>query len=100
MAQRHRWLHTAFAHVQALAAAEIEVAFTDVDVAVTHAAIFEAYEHLSAARRRRFALDFFQRLTPLDNVIAQHGQLVLTANLRTTLGYRRLSVDASAVFSA
>src|SRR5258705_10808231 len=44
MAQRHRRLHAAFAHVQALAAAKIEVAFTDVEVAVAHAAALEGYQ--------------------------------------------------------
>src|SRR5258707_11167186 len=87
MAQRHRRLHATFAHVQALATTEIEVAFTDVHIAVTHAAVFEAHEHFSAVRHRRFTRDLFEWLTPFDNVIAQHGQLVLTAT-RTTIGYR------------
>jgi hypothetical protein len=79
MAQRHRRLHAAFAHLQAPATTEIEVAFPDVHIAVTHAAVFEAHEHLGAARHGRFTRDLFEWLTPFDNVIAQHGQWVLTA---------------------
>src|SRR5712692_2863354 len=41
VAERHRRMHAALAHVKALAAAEIEVAVANVRVAVANAAVFE-----------------------------------------------------------
>src|ERR1700716_3978985 len=45
MPQRHRRMHSAIAHVQSLAAAQIEVAFADVHIAVAHPAVLELQQH-------------------------------------------------------
>src|SRR5919106_5908284 len=72
MTERDRRIHAALAHVKTLAAAQIEIAVPDVDVAVTYPAILEPEQDLCALRLRRLALYFLQRLAPFNDVIAQH----------------------------
>src|SRR5512145_2831207 len=76
VAERYRRMHAAIAHVQALAAAENEIAVANMGVAVAHAAVLEFDEHLRARWRGGLPLDFFKRLAPLDNVVTQHRSAV------------------------
>jgi hypothetical protein len=63
-------VHTALTHVQAFAAAELEVAVPDMHVAMAHPAVLEPEEHLSAARTWSFTLGPVQWFAPFNNIVA------------------------------
>ena len=71
VAERERQL-PAGAHVELLAAAEIEVAVLQVHVGVTHAAVGDAEQHLAALGRGRRRLRVLQRLAVVDEGLAMH----------------------------
>src|SRR6266850_4696359 len=81
MAQRHRRMHPAIAHVETLSAAEVEIALADVHVAVAHAAILQLQQHLGPGRLGRRLFRFLQRLAPFDYVVTEHVSSVLNVQI-------------------
>jgi hypothetical protein len=73
VAQRHWRMHPAIAHVETLAAAEIEIALADMHVAMADTAILQLQQHLGACRFGRGLLRSLQRLAPFDHVVTQHA---------------------------
>ena len=63
------------AHVELLAAAQIEIAVLQVDVGVAHAAVRDAQQHLGAQRLGRGGFRGLQRLAVVDERLAVHGIL-------------------------
>src|SRR6185369_17155825 len=59
--------------VKALAAAQVEEAFPDVQVGVTHARARYAHQHFAALRLRRGGQHLLQRLAVLDDLVADHA---------------------------
>ena len=72
MAERDGRSHAALAHVETLAATQVEIAFADMHVAVADAAVFQLQQHFRPGRLRRRLLGFLQRLAPFDHVVTQH----------------------------
>ena len=60
------------AHIELLAAAQIEIAVLQVDVGVAYAAMRDAQQHLAALRLGRGRLRGLQRLSVVDERLAVH----------------------------
>src|SRR5438876_3774630 len=73
MAEREGRHAAALLDVEALAAAEVEIAMPDVEIRVTHAGARDAHEDLGALRLRRFERHLLQRLAVLDDLVADHA---------------------------
>src|SRR5438105_6897721 len=63
----------ALLHVEALAAAQIEVALPDVQIRVAYAFAGDAHQHFAAFRLRRGRQHFLERLAVLDDLVADHA---------------------------
>src|SRR5262245_6802868 len=72
VAERKRRHAATLLDVEALAAAEIEVAIPDVQVGVAHARARDSHEHLGSLRLGRFLQRLLQRLAVLDDLPAHH----------------------------
>src|SRR5438874_2811745 len=73
VAERERRDAAALLDVEALAAAQVEVALPDVQVGVADARAGDAYQHLAALRLGRLGEHLLQRLAVLDDLIADHA---------------------------
>ena len=69
-------------HVEALAAAQVEVALPDVQVGVADARAGDAHQHFAALRLRRLGEHLLQRPAVLDDLIADHCFRRLASNIR------------------
>jgi hypothetical protein len=72
VAERERRHAAALLYVEALAAAEVEVAFPDMQVRVAHARARDAHQHLAPLRFRRVERDFLQGLAMLGDLVRDH----------------------------
>src|SRR5262249_37497189 len=66
-------LHAALGHVEALAAAQLEVSVADMYIAVADAAVLELEQHLGARRPGGLAGGRLQGFAPFRDVVAEHG---------------------------
>src|SRR6185436_1668197 len=73
VAQREGRHAAAVLHVEALAAAQVEVALPDVQIGVAHARARDAHQHFGALRLRRVEDPLLQRLAVLDDLVADHA---------------------------
>src|SRR5207253_1797581 len=73
VAEREGRNAAALLHVEALAAAEIEVALPDVEIGVADAGARDAHEHLGSLGLGRAREHLLQRLAVFDDLIADHA---------------------------
>src|SRR5262249_45940613 len=73
VAEGVRQLHATLGHVEALATSQLEVAVTDMHVAMAYATILELEQHLGAGRPGRLAGGRLQGFAPFCDVVAEHG---------------------------
>src|SRR5216684_3899338 len=73
MSEREGRHAAALLHVEALAAAPVEIAVPDMQVRMAHARARHSHEHLACPRFRCFLYYSLQRFAVLDNVVADHA---------------------------
>ena len=88
--ERERQLPAA-AHVELLAAAEVEIAVLQMEVGMAHPAMRDAQQHLGALRCRRGGLGSLQRLGVLDQRLAMHQLRSSTLNHKLSRDYRLIN---------
>src|SRR6266513_1053753 len=92
MSRREWWHAASLLHVEALAAAPVEIAVPDMQFRMTHARARHAHEHLACLRFRCFLYYSLQRFAVLDDVVTDQA---LPASCSAWSLFHRMSSSVS-----